>query len=61
VDLAKNVIQLHGVDSMGRVVIRKAISRQKFLEWFANLAPCLVAMEGERNKVGAGRYGPGFW
>ncbi|EIM95310.1 transposase [Paraburkholderia hospita] len=45
VDLAKNVIQLHGVDSMGRVVIRKAISRQKFLEWFANLAPCLVAME----------------
>src|ERR1700751_1560995 len=45
VDLAKNVIQLHGVDSMGRVVIRKAISRQKFLEWFAKLAPCLVAME----------------
>jgi hypothetical protein len=36
VDLAKNVMQLHGVDSMaGRD--RKAISRQKFLEWFANL------------------------
>src|SRR5260370_37323487 len=45
VDLAKNVIQLHGVDSAERVVVRKAIPRQKFLEWFANLAPCLVAME----------------
>jgi transposase len=45
VDLAKNVIQLHGVDSIERVVVRKAISRQKFLEWFANLEPCLVAME----------------
>jgi hypothetical protein len=27
------------------VVVRKAISRRKFLEWFANLEPCLVAME----------------
>ncbi|SKC44768.1 Transposase [Burkholderia sp. YR290] len=45
VDLAKNVIQLHGVDSMERVVIRKAIARQKFPEWFANLQPCLIAME----------------
>src|SRR5258708_35616975 len=45
VDLAKNVIQLHGVDSAERIVVRKAIPRQKFLEWFANLAPCLVAME----------------
>jgi transposase len=45
VDLAKNVMQLHGVDSMGRVVVKKAITRQKFLQWFANLQPCLVAME----------------
>ncbi|QIE29639.1 IS110 family transposase [Caballeronia sp. SBC2] len=45
VDLAKNIIQVHGVDSMERVVVRKAISRQKFLEWFANLEPSLVAME----------------
>uniref|UniRef100_UPI0038BC19DD hypothetical protein n=1 Tax=Paraburkholderia sp. RL17-373-BIF-A TaxID=3031629 RepID=UPI0038BC19DD len=36
VDLAKNIIQVHGVDSMKRVVVRKAISRQKFPEWFAN-------------------------
>ena len=44
-DLAKNIIQAHGVDSMERVVLMKAISRQKFLEWFANLKPRLVAME----------------
>src|SRR6202051_766300 len=45
VDLAKNIIQVHGVDSMERVLIRKAISGQKFREWFPNLEPCLVAME----------------
>ncbi|SAL83447.1 transposase [Caballeronia choica] len=45
VDLAKNVMQLHGVDVAERVVIRKAVTREKFLEWFANLAPCVVAME----------------
>ncbi|MGF6931954.1 hypothetical protein OKW41_001093 [Paraburkholderia sp. UCT70] len=30
---------------MERVAVRKAIPRQKFLEWFASLEPCLVAME----------------
>ncbi len=45
VDLAKNPIVVHGVDSMERVAVRKAIPRQKFLEWFTNLEPCLVAME----------------
>jgi len=55
VDLAKNIIQVHGVDSMERVVVRKAISRQKFLEWFANLEPCLVAMEGVQRSPLLGR------
>jgi transposase len=45
VDLAKNVMQLHAVDSTERVVVKKAIARQKFLAWFANLEPSLVAME----------------
>src|ERR1700754_458620 len=30
---------------MERVAIRKAFPRPKFREWFANLGPCLVAME----------------
>jgi transposase len=45
VDLAKNVMQIHAVDGTGRVVVRKAIARERFVSWFANLEPCLVAME----------------
>lgn len=43
VDLAKNVMQLHGVDMAERVVVRKAVSREKLLEWFANREPCVIA------------------
>ncbi|WP_159462835.1 hypothetical protein [Caballeronia catudaia] len=31
IDLAKNVMQIHAVDQAGRVVLRKTISREKFL------------------------------
>ncbi len=44
-DLAKNVMQIHAVDSAERVVVRKAIPRERFVSWFANLEPCLIAME----------------
>jgi hypothetical protein len=37
VDLAKNVMQVHAVDGAERVVVRKAIARQRFVSWFANL------------------------
>jgi transposase len=52
VDLAKNVMQVHAVDSAGRVVVRKALARERFVSWFANLEPCLVAMEA----CGAAHY-----
>jgi transposase len=46
VDLAKRLIQVHGVDTTGRAVTTKAISRGKFLAWCAQLPPgCVVAME----------------
>jgi transposase len=46
VDLAKNVIQVHAVDAAGKVVTNRALKREKFLAWFADLpAGCLVAME----------------
>jgi transposase len=45
VDLAKNVMQLHAVDCTEHVVVRRAISRERFVSWFANIEPCLVAME----------------
>jgi transposase len=46
VDLAKNVIQLHAVDGAGRRVVARAIKRDQFLAWCAQLRPgCVVAME----------------
>lgn len=46
VDLAKNIIQVHGVDAAGKVVTNKAIQRSQFILWCAMLpARCLIAME----------------
>ena len=44
-DLAKNVFQVHGVDSEGRVVVPRKLRRAKVREFFARLAPCLIGME----------------
>lgn len=44
-DLAKDVFQVHGVDSDGEVVVRKALKRRQLKEFFAKLEPCLVGME----------------
>jgi len=46
VDLAKRVIQVHVVDAAGRVVTARALPRDRFMEWCAQLPPgCTVAME----------------
>ena len=44
-DLAKNVFQVHGVDSQGKVVLRKALKRADVTSFFAKLLPCLIGME----------------
>jgi transposase len=45
-DLAKRVIQVHAVNASGQRVTGRALPRQKFLGWCAQLpAGCLVAME----------------
>jgi transposase len=44
-DLAKNVFQVHGVAKDGAAVIRRRLRRARVLEFFADLAPCLVGME----------------
>ena len=44
-DLAKNVFQVHGVAESGAMVVRKRLRRAQVLEFFADLAPCLVGME----------------
>ena len=46
VDMAKNLIQVHAVDLTGKVVTNRAVKRENFLHWCAQLpAGCLVAME----------------
>ena len=44
-DLAKNVFQVHGVDSEGSVVCRRQLRRSQVLVFFAQLGPCVVGME----------------
>src|SRR5512143_1156647 len=45
IDLAKNVLQVHGVDEHGKPVLRKPMKRAQVLAFFANLPPCLIGME----------------
>jgi transposase len=45
VDLAKNVFQVHAVDARGEIVVARKVRRGAFLEFFARLPACVVAME----------------
>src|SRR5690606_36790066 len=45
VDLAKQVFQVHGVDSHEQVICRKQLKRSGLLDFFRQLEPCLVVME----------------
>ena len=45
VDLAKKVFEVCGVDASGEVVLRRRLTRGRFLKFFAKLPPCLVGME----------------
>src|SRR5262245_21119844 len=44
-DIAKSVFQVHGVDGLGAVVIRKRVSRARMLDFFAGLPRCLIGIE----------------
>ena len=45
VDLAKNTVQIHGVDAHGKTVLRKSLKRDHVAVFFTNLPSCLVGME----------------
>lgn len=45
VDLSKNRFEICGVDREGRIQIERSLKRKDFLEFFANLTACVVAME----------------
>src|SRR5689334_20230084 len=44
-DIAKRVFQVHGADERGKPVLKKRLSRDKVLEFFANLPRCLIGLE----------------
>jgi transposase len=45
VDIAKSAFQLHWAESETGEVFNKQVKRARFLEHFANRAPCLIGME----------------
>jgi transposase len=45
VDLAKNVFQVRGVDSAGKVVITRQLRRKQVLGFISKLSGCQVGME----------------
>lgn len=44
-DLAKNVFQIHGVDTQGKAVVGKSLRRSQMLSFFQKLPPCLIGIE----------------
>lgn len=45
IDLAKQSFQLHGVDASGAVVLKMKLTRNKLVEYIAQLPPCLIGLE----------------
>ena len=60
IDLAKSVFSLHGVDGAGRVMLRKAVRRDRLVETVAGLSPCLIGMEACSGAHEWGRRFQGF-
>jgi len=44
-DIAKSVLQIHGVDAAGNVLIRRQIKRRYVVAFFQKLPPCVVGIE----------------
>jgi len=44
-DIAKSMVQIHGVDAATGIVISRQLRRRHVLAFFEKLAPCLVGIE----------------
>jgi transposase len=44
-DIAKSVFQVHGVDAVGQVIVRRQLKRRQVIAFFQKLSPCLVGIE----------------
>ena len=45
IDIAKNVFQLHGVNRNGRVILKRRVMRDQFLQVIAQTESCTIAIE----------------
>lgn len=45
IDIAKNIFQLHGVDSRGKMVLKKRIERERLKGFIVNIPCCTIVME----------------
>lgn len=45
IDLSKNVFQLHGTNTTGKIVLRKKLTRGSLSEFIMQLPRCLIGME----------------
>lgn len=45
IDLAKRIMQIHGVDRNGKTVLKKKVQRDDLLTFMANTPKCLVGIE----------------
>ena len=44
-DLAKNVFQVHGIDDIGNLMVRRTLRRRQMISSFRKFEPCLVGMK----------------
>jgi transposase len=44
-DIAKSIFQVHGVDTQGKVIVRRQLKRRYVLAFFQKLPPCLIGIE----------------
>lgn len=45
IDIAKEIFQLHGVDSLGKAILKKKLKRSELLKFIAQMEPCVIVME----------------
>ena len=44
-DTAKNVFQIHGVDTNGKITLKKRLRRGQVTDFFANFPACVIGLE----------------
>ena len=54
IDLAKNVLQVHGADAKGKAVLNKQLKRAQGLAFFATGTPWRIGMQAlwQRTRLG---------